>query len=255
MHQRIISVGRDPLHENFHSIYTMSSTQEDNRTAFSFKVIRSLQINSDKDKADVIVRMASLWYTHSPQFVMEVQSCASEFKQYLSNLARSIRTAATDMALGLVHARAEALAQSLYMNARLSSSIYGSALSFSESSSPRRRRRSSSMDPSGYSSARDSVPQTPYSPDEDDNFFIDLKLDVELDSPVLVVPQNNTSPKVFVAHLGKISINNRHDISGEMQENGHDQFLDVRLEYYNIEIRDMNLFSVDTSNRRTPGPT
>lgn len=49
--------------------------------------------------------MASLWYTHSPQFVAELQSCATEFKQYMANLARSIRSAATDMALGLVHAR------------------------------------------------------------------------------------------------------------------------------------------------------
>lgn len=104
MHQRIISVGRDPLLESMHPIYTMSAPHEDDRTAFSFKVVRSLDMN-DKDVANVTVRMASLWYTHSPQFVMELQSCASEFKQYLSNLARSIRTAATDMALGLVHAR------------------------------------------------------------------------------------------------------------------------------------------------------
>lgn len=57
------------------------------------------------DVAEITVRMASLWYTHSPQFLMELQSCATEFKQYLANLARSIRSAATDMALGLVHAR------------------------------------------------------------------------------------------------------------------------------------------------------
>lgn len=57
------------------------------------------------DVSDVTVRMASLWYTHSPHFVMELQSCASELKQYLANLARSIKSAATDMALGLVHAR------------------------------------------------------------------------------------------------------------------------------------------------------
>nr|XP_015839049.1 PREDICTED: vacuolar protein sorting-associated protein 13D isoform X1 [Tribolium castaneum] len=252
MHQRIISVGRDPLMETMHPLYTMSVPHEDNRTAFSFKVVRSLQTDA-QDVADVTVRMASLWYTHSPQFVMELQSCASEFKQYLSNLARSIRTAATDMALGLVHARAEALAQSLYMNARLSSSIYGSALSFSECSSPRKRRRSSSMDPSGYSSARDTVPQTPYSPDDDDNFFIDLRLDVELDSPVVVLPQASNSPKVFVAHLGKISVSNKYE--SDFEPNGHDfEYTEFRIEHYNVEIRDMNLFSVDTSNRRVPGP-
>ncbi|KAJ3643178.1 hypothetical protein Zmor_025903 [Zophobas morio] len=251
MHQRIISVGRDPLLESMHPIYTMSAPHEDDRTAFSFKVVRSLDMN-DKDVANVTVRMASLWYTHSPQFVMELQSCASEFKQYLSNLARSIRTAATDMALGLVHARAEALAQSLYMNARLSTSIYGSALSFSECSSPRKRRRSSSMEASGFSSARDTIPQTPYSPEDEDNLIIDLRLDVELDSPVVVLPQASNSPKVFVAHLGKISINNKYE---NEFENGHDfDYSNFRVEHYVIEIRDMNLFSVDTSNRRVPGP-
>jgi vacuolar protein sorting-associated protein 13D len=253
MHQRIISVGRNPLLETMHPLYTMSTPHDDDRTAFSFKVVRSLEVTNDKDAADVTIRMASLWYTHSPQFVMELQSCASEFKQYLSNLARSIRTAATDMALGLVHARAEALAQSLYMNARLSTSIYGSALSFSECSSPRKRRRSSSMDPSGFSSARDTIPQTPYSPADEDNLIIDLRLDVELDSPVVVVPQASNSPKVFVAHLGKISINNKHD--SEFDSNGHDfEYAEFRVEHYVIEIRDMNLFSVDTSNRRVPGP-
>lgn len=51
------------------------------------------------------MRMASVWYTHSGIFLGEVQSCASEFKQYLSNLARSIKAAATDMAIGLVNVR------------------------------------------------------------------------------------------------------------------------------------------------------
>lgn len=55
--------------------------------------------------AEITIRMASLWYTHSPQFLVELQSCATEFKQYLANLARSIRSAATDMALGLVQSR------------------------------------------------------------------------------------------------------------------------------------------------------
>lgn len=49
--------------------------------------------------------MASVWYTHSGIFIGEIQSCATEFKQYLSNLAKSIKAAATDMAIGLVQTR------------------------------------------------------------------------------------------------------------------------------------------------------
>lgn len=174
LHQRIISVGRDPLLEVPHPLYMMTGPQEDDSKAFSFKVVRQLENSgNNKDSADVTIRMASLWYTHSPMFVVELQSCATEFKQYLANLARSIRTAATDMALGLVHARAEALAQSLSMNKRLPGSIYGSALSFSESASPgRRRRKSSSNEASGFASARDTMLQTPYSPGEEDYFTI-----------------------------------------------------------------------------------
>ncbi|KAJ8964860.1 hypothetical protein NQ314_004578 [Rhamnusium bicolor] len=255
MHQRIVTVGRDPLLDAPHPIYMMSVPQEDNRTAFSFKIIRNLKKLNDKDSADIIVRMASLWYTHSPQFVVELQSCATEFKQYLSNLARSIRTAATDMALGLVHARAEALAQSLNMNKRLPGSIYGSALSFSESASPnRRRRRSSSNEPSGYTSAKDTIPQTPYSPADDDDFIIDLKLDIELDSPVVVLPRSSNSTQVFVAHLGKINVTNNYP--DEMKTNGfHYEYIESRVEHYDIEVRNMNIYSLETNSRRNPGPT
>ena len=68
----------------------------------------------------------------------------------------------------------------------------------------------------------------------------------------MVLPQASNSPKVFVAHLGKISINNKYE---NEFENGHDfDYSNFRVEHYVIEIRDMNLFSVDTSNRRVPGP-
>lgn len=78
-------------------------------------------------------------------------------------------------------------------------------------------------------------------------------MDVELDSPVVVLPQASNSPKVFVAHLGKISVSNKYE--SDFEPNGHDyDYMEFRIEHYNIEIRDMNLFSVDTSNRRVPGP-
>lgn len=51
------------------------------------------------------VRVASVWYTHSGPLLRELQSCVAEFQQYLANLARSIRAAAADMAIGLVHPR------------------------------------------------------------------------------------------------------------------------------------------------------
>lgn len=135
------------------------------------------------------------------------------------------------------------------MNSRLSASLYGSALSFSDIASPRRRRRSSSMEQSfsGYSSARDTIPQTPYSPSDDTDFVISIKLDIDLESPVVVLPRASNSLQVFVAHLGKITIRNHYP---EKANSG----LEPRLEHYDIEIRDMNLFSLDTTSRRMPGP-
>lgn len=252
MHQRIVSLGRDPLIGTTHPLYLMNNYQDPDVTAFSFKVTRNLKEFTDKDIADVSICMASLWYTHSPLFVIELQSCATEFKQYLANLARSIKIAATDMALGLVHARAEALAQSLSVNKRLPGSIYGSALSLSEIASPsRRKRRSSSSEHSGYASARDTVPQTPYSPADDDEFTIDLKLNIEMDSPVIILPKTNTSAQVFVGHLGKISVSNNYSND---QKNGYQyDCLDSRIEHYVIEVKDMNIYSLDTSTRRIPG--
>ncbi|KAJ8974056.1 hypothetical protein NQ317_002302 [Molorchus minor] len=188
MHQRIISVGRDPLLETPHPIY-LPPPQDDDRTAFNFRVIRNLGKIEDKDTADVIVRMASL------------------------------------------------------------------ALSFTDTASPyRRKRRISSNEPSGYTSARDTMPQTPYSPADDGDFMIDLKLDIELDSPVVVLPRASNSTQVFVAHLGKINITNY--CPDETQTNGFDyEDIENRHEHYDIEVRNMNIYSLDTSSRRVPGPT
>lgn len=150
--------------------------------------------------------------------------------------------------------RTEALAQSLYMNSRLSASLYGSALSFSDIASPRRRRRSSSMEQtfSGYSSARDTLPQTPYSPSDDTDFVINIKLDIDLETPVVVLPRASNSLQVFVAHLGKIVIRNHYP--EKMGDGNVKNGFEPRLEHYDIEIRDMNLFSLDTTTRRMPGP-
>ncbi|KAB0794994.1 hypothetical protein PPYR_11833 [Photinus pyralis] len=259
LHQRIISVGHDPLVEAPHTLYiTPPTLHNEERRAFSFKVDRKLQCSDkDNDLALVTIRMASVWYTHSPHFLMELQSCVTEFKQYLANLARSIRSAATDMALGLVHAKAEALAQSLYLNSRLSASLYGSAMSLSDIMTPRKRSRYNSggfMEYgdgySGSSSVRDTIPQTPYSPADEDNFMIDMRLDVVLDSPVVIVPRTHSSAQVFVAHLGKTSITN---CNNKQTKESWDH-VESKMEHYSVEIRDMNLYSLDTSSRRVPGP-
>lgn len=288
-HQRILSLGKDPLVSERvpdlatclgADLYSMGQAnasvcvEEKQVQAFSFSVSRSLggisasgpslpagpsANQQDSDAVDVKIRMASVLYTHSPCLVNELGSCASEFKQYLSNLASSIKSAATEMALGLVHARAEALAQSLYMSSRLSASFYGG--SGSELSSPKRRRRSVSRSSEVYESmpttANPSVCNTkgnvtPTSPGEGEEDSLssatELKLDVVLDTPVVVMPRSSTSAEVLVAHLGKISINNLQDNNVSMEASQeHFWGLGQPKEKFSIEIRDMNLFSLDTS--------
>lgn len=261
LHQRIISVGRDPLADEtapytgfqFNTLgipdprYNKQSLLDTEQTAFSFSVRRQLHCDFDEEQTienespepvDVSIRMASVWYTHSSQFISELRSCATEFKQYLADVARSIRSAATDVALGLVHARTEALAHSLYMNPRLA------GLAAYDLQSPRRLRRRSN------STSEPHTPFTPYADDdgEENSTFgeTDVRFDIVLDSPVLVLPKSAESCHVLVGHLGKITINNTTFVDNLANQ----QSTRSRTRTYTVEIRDMSICTLDTSGRR-----
>lgn len=92
-HQRILSVGKDPLTEPPHieqdllssltqEIYAMGHSKDDTileeRQALSFQVSRNLNAC-----VDIRIRMASVWYTHCARFMQELSWCATEFKHYL----------------------------------------------------------------------------------------------------------------------------------------------------------------------------
>lgn len=96
-HQRILSVGKDPLTEapiqpTYHQDLLSSLTQEvygmsqhnkndftlEDQQALSFCVTRSLSAS-----VTIRIRMASVWYTHCARFMQELNWCASEFKHYL----------------------------------------------------------------------------------------------------------------------------------------------------------------------------
>lgn len=255
-HQRILSLGQDPLTETAHShidimaclsadLYSMPGVsyplrkQEipSEKEAFSFNLKRNLQ--SDADVAYISVRFASVWYTHSPRLLCELQSCATEFKQYLANLARSIGSAATEMAIGLVHARAESLAQSLSIN------LYGSSSDIA--STPRKRRRSWTQSlehlESGQTTGRGT--STPFSPVDDIDTRTRIQWDVILDTPVVVLPRSANSEQVLVAHLGRMSLTNSLDIPN-VPSWGDEQEL---TEHYDVEIRDMNVYTLDMQVR------
>lgn len=89
-HQRILSVGKDPLTDppDLRKDLFISLTQEvygsqkdktdDQRRALLFKVTKNISAT-----VNVKVRMASVWYTHCARLVQELSWCATEFKQYL----------------------------------------------------------------------------------------------------------------------------------------------------------------------------
>ena len=92
-HQRILSVGKDPLTDPPHieqdllssltqEIYAMGHNKiEDSnvgRQALSFRITRNLNAC-----VDIKIRMGSVWYTHCARFMQELSWCATEFKHYL----------------------------------------------------------------------------------------------------------------------------------------------------------------------------
>jgi hypothetical protein len=69
-----------------------------------------------------------------------------------------------------------------------------------------------------------------------------------LDTPVVVLPRSPDSHQVFVAHLGKITVNNHYLSSPDFQDR-EDLWGMSRRERYTVEVRDMNLYSLDTEKR------
>lgn len=64
----------------------------------------------------------------------------------------------------------------------------------------------------------------------------------------MVLPRSPQSHQVFVAHLGKITANNHYMTSPDLQDR-EDLWGMSRRERYIVEIRDMNLYSLDTEKR------
>ncbi|XP_058447485.1 intermembrane lipid transfer protein Vps13D isoform X2 [Malaya genurostris] len=284
-HQRILSVGKDPLTDPpdmrrvpdlmtslAQEVYgmqqkdTMDGLREE-RQALSFCV--SKDVNA---VVDVRVKMASVWFIHCARFIQELSWCASEFKHYLKNLARSIRDKATDMALGLVQSRSD-------LSSSRPESIYNS---------PRKIRRHHTV---SFSKTQEVLLNAEYT----------LKVNITLETPVLILPRSSSSTQVLVAHLGKISVSNVHQLEDSPanssqnditttiidEENVFDEnstynlsdmdnvlegsverknFKEIRFakddstefidqsmqnfDLYKIDIKNINLYSLDTTNRK-----
>lgn len=88
-HQRILSVGNDPLTDPpsepidlitslANEVYGIKSKDVEERQALSFRITRNLNAC-----VEVKIRMGSVWFTHCARFTQELNWCATEFKHYL----------------------------------------------------------------------------------------------------------------------------------------------------------------------------
>ncbi|ELT97897.1 hypothetical protein CAPTEDRAFT_149660 [Capitella teleta] len=176
----------------------------------------SMMLDSHSDKAfTVTLRLASMCYTHVPAFLLDLSECLTEFKDYTARVGSTIRTAATEMAMGLVQpSKAHDLP---------STSMYGSELSIDDL----HRLTADQEAPSGSS--------------------FNLILDAVLQTPVLMCPRKANSAEVLVAHLGKILIKNSQapDFSEIPSQNESFSFEREKRDKLFLEVRDMSLYSVN----------
>lgn len=66
-------------------------------------------VASGGGKMRLVVRVASVYYLHAPNLLLEVSQCITEFKDYLATIRASLATAAKELALGLVHKHSDPL--------------------------------------------------------------------------------------------------------------------------------------------------
>ena len=98
VHQRIISVGREPLAQS-----EGGAINPDMGEAFTFGVEqREGGILGQDERLVVSLHISFLVYTHSSAFLEELNNCATDLKRYKAGLAQSITAAAIDLAMGIV---------------------------------------------------------------------------------------------------------------------------------------------------------
>ena len=176
------------------------------------------------------IRMASMCYTHSPRFLNKLTKCASAFKEYMADMANSLKEVATEVALGLVSQQSDFLA----------ASFYGSNMNID-----------SPMPPNRMSTLSGSQNLGDISVDADETQSFNLKLDAVLQTPVIVIPRKPNSLEVLVAQLGKITVNNaKTDDNAGYKSGQASPNVKPSLSQLYLEIRDMNVFSCNLEKKK-----
>lgn len=139
------------------------------------------------------------------------------------NFARSIRDKATDMALGLVQP-----------NRDIAAVTQTPKVSSTDMPTPKHTRKQRAISFSNVAGTKSTV---------------DIRMDIVLDTPVLVLPRSSRSSQVFVVHLGKISMTN-NQYNNQFDEMDED---DSMQKYQNVHSSarhkstecDLKIFTID----------
>jgi len=199
------------------------------------------------NSAKMVLRMASVTYLHFPHLLHELALCVSDFQAYFALITHSLRSAAADLAMGLVTNRhAELLtAMSMYGSSwgldvgHLSSKSYTSFCQQLEREWPAgeadaglQLRDERVLDGCGAAAASS----------------LKFLLDAVLESPIVMLPRSAGSSEVLSLHLGKIVISNRSDDAESDRPSALQSFSDS----ITVEIRNMSMCSSDLNALRRP---
>lgn len=241
-HQKILSVGTDPdlgsLTPHLNAVnlsFLDTPVNESNEKALELTLLKpGVHYGDDTNAINVIVRMASLCYTHSATFIKDLSLCLTEFSDYMLTVGTTIKHAATEVAIGFVQGKSEFL----------STSFYGGNPNLDTFTTENCRKRHMSLDPEDHNESMD------IQDNEAQDTSMEMKLDVMLQTPVIMIPRKPSSPEVLVMHLGKISIRNHKSLEAHALET---DFTINQLDFakpgthdkIHLEIRDMNMYSMN----------
>ena len=212
----------------------------------------SMTPSQSEELTSLTVRMASLCYTHAPGFLQDINLCLSEFTDYMSSVGSQLRDVATEVALVWVHRKSET-----------SAVLYGSNLSLDNLGGSARKVRYPSLAELNEDTLDDLQQDLTIEDLEEENKPFELKLDVVLATPVIMLPRTPNSPEVLVAHLGRISIQNgtAHNANSAGSESFMQQQTSSRSQpgqqaQHNpdkiyLEIRDMSMYSMNLDKQKS----
>ncbi|CAL1546810.1 unnamed protein product [Lymnaea stagnalis] len=257
LYQQVVSIGQfqevDPSSEMYQtamddkvfSEYSLRSSQP-RKNACTFFISQRRQLvhpqdtdnimldvpTSDHEPLEAQFDMAALTYIHCPKFLEQLLDCASEFRDYMTKVASSIKTAATEVAMGIVGVRGDK------DGSAADASLAGYAI-----------RRDQSLGDITNTILLEDISQQQGSPSVKVNKLMIL-INARMESPILVIPRTPNSPQVLLAHLGEIVIDNS-SMMNVPSESGRGHFRGQNQDLITLSLTNMNLYSLHLGQQVT----